>query len=137
MDDKQKLRLKYIRTGVFVLLAIGLCVWLEKPFAAETAKETVGLLCDCFTVPGIMFLGIGGLTWVAHMGAFDSFGYIFRNFSLHNLWTTKPKKKYESFYDYKQAKDEKGRPWLAHFAVLGAISLAVGFLLLGVYSLMK
>ena len=137
MDDKQKLRLKYIRTGVFVRLAIGLCVWLEKPFAAETAKETVGLLCDCFTVPGIMFLGIGGLTWVAHMGAFDSFGYIFRNFSLHNVWMTKPKKKYESFYDYKQAKDEKGRPWLTHFAVLGAISLAVGFLLLGVYSLMK
>ena len=133
MDDRQKLRLKYIRTGVFVLLAIGLCVWLENPFAAENAKELVGNLSDCFTVPGIVFLGIGGLTWVAHMGGFDSFGYIFSNFSLHNLWTTKAKKKYQSFYDYKQEKEEKGRPWLSHFAVLGAASLAVGILLLIVY----
>ena len=100
---------------------------------AENAKELVGNLSDCFTVPGVVFLGIGGLTWVAHMGGFDSFGYIFSNFSLHNLWTTKAKKKYQSFYDYKQEKEEKGRPWLSHFAVLGAASLAVGILLLIVY----
>lgn len=136
MNDGQKTRLRYIKTGVFVLLAIGLCIWLEEPFAAETTKDLIGNLCDCFTVPGIVFLGIGGLTWVGRMGGFDSFGYLFSNFSLHNLWVTGKKKKYESLYDYKQAKEEKGRHWLSHFAVLGAISLAVGILLLIVYFLL-
>ena len=130
MNDGQNKRLKYIKTGVFMLLAIALCVWLEDPFSAETPVELIGILCDCFTVPGVIFLGIGALTWVAHQGGFDSFGYMFSNFSLHNLWVTKQKKKYETFYDYKQAKDEKGRPWLTHFAVLGACSLGIGLILL-------
>ena len=128
---------RYLKAGIFLLLAIAFCIWWEEPFAGENAQEVIGNLCDCFTVPGVIFLGISGLSWVARMGGFDSFGYIFSNFSLHSLWMQRPKKKYESFYDYKQAKEEKGRTWLSHFAVLGGASLAVGIVLLIVYFLME
>lgn len=125
--------MRYVRWLVILAAAIAVCVFIEKPHEQETAKEAIGKICNCFTVPGVVFAGVGGLSYISHLGGYDSFGYTFSNFSLHNIWVTKSRKKYDSFYDYKQKKDAKGRKWLPHVLQLGIASLAVGAVLLVIY----
>ncbi len=105
----------------------------------EIENETERAVCavsNAFTVPGVFFFSIGVISWVGGKGTFDGLGYMFGNFSRHNVFGAmggKPKERYENFYDYKTAKDERGRKWLPHYVVIGGISLVVGLISLIVY----
>jgi len=134
-DEKKKLIIRYVKTALSLLLVFTVCLVIENPFEAEDAKGVIWALCDSFTVPGVLFAGIGALSYFAYLGAFDGIGYAFTNFGLHNLWVTKQPKKYKSFYDYKVAKDEKGRTWWPHILIVGLTSLAISLILLIVYFL--
>ena len=136
MEDraaKKKKIISYLISGAVLLSAIGGCLWWENPFDAVGAKNVIIDICNAFTVPGVWFLGASVLTYLSKLGAYDSFGYTFSNFSLHNLWFTKQPKKYKSFYDYKVAKDEKGRAWWPEGLWLGLGTLTVSGILLIVY----
>ena len=63
------------------LVAIVLMFIYEKPFSQEGAKEIVGAISNCFTVPGVVLSGMGALSYLAHKGAYDGLGYIFSNFA--------------------------------------------------------
>lgn len=116
-----------------VLSALTFALMLaEKVFASSGAKETLGRLSNAFFVAGILYAGAGGLSFVAAMGGFDSFTYIFTNFALHSLIPTRQPKKNKSFYDYKTEKDEKGRHWLPHLLILGGGMILVSVILLAV-----
>ena len=134
MDEEKKKRLiKYIRATVFWAIAFVACIFIEEPYNQEGALEVVGALCNCFTVPGVIFAGIAGLSYISYQGGYDGLGYAFTSFGLHNIFTSRQPKKYKTLYDYKVAKDERGRAWLPHFLVVGVASLAIGIVLLIVY----
>lgn len=124
----------YIRWGVIALVAVVLMFVYEHPFAKDGAKEIVGTLSDCFAVPGIVMTGIGALTYLAKLGAYDGLNYAISNFSLHSLIPGTHKDKHESFYDYKKAKDEKGRKWLSQLFCVGLVPLLVSVVLLIIYA---
>ncbi|MBQ0125127.1 MAG: DUF3899 domain-containing protein [Clostridiales bacterium] len=123
----------YIISIALILVFIALMLNFKDVASQPSAKELMGALSDSFTVPGVLFCGVGGLTFLATLGAYDSFGYIFSRFSLHNVWVTKKREKYESLYDYKTAKDEKGRKWLPYVFFTGLCSLALGVIFLVIY----
>ncbi len=129
---------KYINLTFFYLLFFAFVFYVgitNKEIENETEK-IVCAICDAFTVPGIIFFGIGVITWVSSKGTFDSFGYMLSNFSIRNIVGTfgkKPKDNYDSFYEYKCAKDERGRTWLKHYFIFGLVSLVIGAVLLIVY----
>ncbi|MBO7303859.1 MAG: DUF3899 domain-containing protein [Clostridia bacterium] len=132
-EKKQNGAKKYVWTAFALIMVVGFLLYWNDPLEKEGAKEIINVVCNSFTVPGVFFSGIAALTYLAKLGAYDSFGYTFSNFSLHNLWFSKQPKKYKSFYDYKVAKDEKGRHWWKEGLFVGLASLAVSGILLIVY----
>lgn len=134
MDEKKILRLKsYIKAGTVWLVLLVLAFWWENPFQAESIGEIFTAISNAFTIPGVIMTGLGGLTYLASKGAYDGLGYAFSNFGLHNVWMKRQPKKYKTLYDYKAAKDEKGRKWLPSALVFGLISLALGVISLVIY----
>ena len=135
-DEKFKKRVSYIKAAVFWLMVFVAAMIIEDPFAETEAKEIVEALCNAFTVPGIIFVGWAGLTYVAYRGGYDGISYAFSNFGLHNIFTQRQPKQYKDFYEYKQMKDKRGRKWMPQYLLIGGISLAVAVILLVVYSLL-
>ena len=114
-------------------IAVAVMFWKEV-FSLSDAKSVFGALSDAFLIPGVLFAGVGGLSRLGAAGAYDSFGYLFSRFALHNIWVTGARrKKYDSLYEYKQKKDEKGRRWLPYVLWTGVGALGVSIVLLVVY----
>lgn len=119
-------------SGAILLALTVALMFAEQVFASSGIKEVFERLSNVFFVAGLLYAGVGGLSWVGAMGGFDSIAYIFKNFALHSLIPTKQPKKYKSYYDYKAEKDEKGRRWLPHFLILGGGMIIVSVILLAV-----
>lgn len=134
-EEKERLpkRIRYIKAVIFWLVAFVACLIIEEVLESEGIKDVIQALCNAFTVPGVIFTGIAGLSYISYLGGYDGIGYAFSSFGLHNLFTTRQPTKYKDFYEYKRLKDMKGRTWLSHFLVVGLISLAIGIVLLAVY----
>lgn len=117
---------------ILLILAIAFYMsWQNGLFSAAAAPEAFRILSDSFFVPGFLFLGCGALSWASAKGTYDmiSFGCgrVARNFV-----PSMDKQKYDDFYKYKQARDEKGRTWRPHILICGlmALILAAVFMLL-------
>lgn len=142
MDEKESKkkkveisRLSWIVTGsIFLVFAIVYAVAADI-FHQETMQEVWSILCNAFFVPGILFTGMGGLSWIASEGSFDMLAYSFSRYGLHNLIPHIPKAKFEDFYEYKEMKDAKGRHWNANLLFVGLIGIAISIVFLIVYSL--
>ena len=140
MDNQQqfekKLKIRsYLWAASFGVMLVALMfILVAKPHEQENAKEFVRALSDCFVVPAALLGGIGGLSLMAKLGAYDGLAYAFKNFGIHNLIGGNPnKKKYQNFYDYKKEKDETGRKWLPQFLYVGLALLFVSIILSIVY----
>ncbi len=103
-------------------------------FETTTTSELLRVLCDCFTVPGIILGGMGLLSWASNKGAYDmlsyGFGSVFGPF--WNLITGK-KSEYKRFYEYKVEKEEKRKPWNREFFFVGLGFLALAGITLAAF----
>jgi hypothetical protein len=135
--EKQELYKKYmpyVKWGIVAAVAVVLMFVYEQPFTKEGAKEIAGAISDCFAIPGILMAGVGALTYLAKLGAYDGISYAFSNFALHSLIPGMHEDKHESFYEYKTAKDEKGRKWLSQLFFVGLVPLSISVIILIVYA---
>ncbi len=128
MQNKTKLVQTIISLVVFVLIFVAM-LFYEGVFKAETKTELFTALSNAFVVPGSVLFSIGMLSFVASKGMFDGFGYIFSNFAKHFIIPSRPKNKYESYYDYVARKAEKRGEWLYILAIVGGIALVIGIVL--------
>jgi asparagine N-glycosylation enzyme membrane subunit Stt3 len=135
MEEKEKHPkiLKAVKWSIIWLAIAIACFFVEEPYAEKSAVEIIGKISNCFTVPGVILAGIGGLSYVSRLGGYDGIGYAFSNFGLHNIWTTRHPKKYKSLYEYKEAKDKNGRKWLPEALITGLVSLFAGAIFLVIY----
>ncbi|MBQ9510302.1 MAG: DUF3899 domain-containing protein [Clostridia bacterium] len=129
-SDRKKTRIGYIISiSICAAAAVAILFW-KKIFSLDETKEIFGVLSDAFFVPGALMVCVGGLSRLGAAGAYDSFGYLFSRFALHNIWVTgKRREKYDSLYEYKQAKDEKGRHWLPYVLWTGVGATAISVVL--------
>lgn len=119
----------------FVLVAAGIALFLLTGIwrGLFTASDSVSLfkaLCDCFTVPGIIYLCLGLLLWCGNGGTFDMLGYGTKMF--FSVFSSKRKGEKESFYEYRTRKQKSPRP-VAPFLVTGTAFLAAGIVFLIVF----
>lgn len=139
-ENKKTARLKtyLITTAVLLFFVLLMLFTVEKPYEKETAADVVGSICNCFTVPGVLFAGVGGLTFVSSQGVFDGLGYAFSTFGLHNIWFNRSKleERPKNYYEYKEKKNKKGRHWYPNLLFVGLGSLFIGVALTVVYLLM-
>ena len=126
----------YIKWTIVAVVFVILMFVYENPFSADSPKDTVGLVSNCFAVPGIILTSLGILSYLSFLGAYDGIAYTFTNFSLHSLIPGRQKEKPGTLYEYKKAKDEKGRRWIPQALQIGIVTLGISLILLIVYAFM-
>ena len=117
-------------SGKILALLCGLALWLIStlyqglPQTAD-AREWFRVLSNGALIPGVLFVGIGGLSWIAGDGLFDGIKYSLQTMLVH---LRGGQKKYASYYDYTQREKKRGAyPTLLPglFFLAAAVVLAV------------
>ena len=129
MSRSQKATLiKYLLTvaagGGLAYLYISL-----RDFAAASQMEKYRMLCDAFTIPGILLLSIGILIAIANEGAFNGIGYALSY--LAKALTFRGGRQ-EKYYDYVERKRERRATGYGFLFITGAgfMALALIFMIL-------
>lgn len=88
--------------------------------AVQSRVERYRILCDAFTIPGVIFIMFGILLKIADCGALDGIAYAAR--SLYHVLIPMAGPKDESFWDYVQRKREarkgKNTSFILHVGIL-------------------
>ena len=128
MKDNKNLLSIVILTAVAGILFLG-CATVWDLFGQTELLPTLKVLADCFTVPGVVYVGITLLGWAGSKGTFDIFGFSIGGL-FHLLKRESYEKRPETFYDYRVKKDEHRKPF--NFPMLW---VGLGFLFLaGVFT---
>ena len=112
-----------------VLLFVG-CMFLRGGFFGDVdgrAATVIDGLANCFTIPGILLAGVGAISWASSFGTFDMMGYgtkVFLGVFIRSIGDELPK----NFYEYRKAKNEKGRKWLRETFIVGVAFLVLGLI---------
>lgn len=126
-----KKALKYLIPFLLCAVAVILILVWRGAFA-RSGKGLIIDLCDAFSVPGAVMLGIGLLVFVTNGGAFDMLAFgVIKLFDLFKRDLTKVK--YRTFYDYREAQHEKNRSFL-NLLIVGGGFLLVGIVFLLIYN---
>ena len=133
-EKKEIDKTKYLIT-VIVFLVTGLMfMWNDGILEKESAKEVMGSISNGFFVTGGLFAGIGALSYIGSKGTYDILSYGFTKIGIHQLIPGLPKDVPESFYDYKIAKEEKGRTWFSNLLWVGLSGILVSVVFVIIYS---
>ncbi len=101
-NEKKSLLLKYaVCVGIASLIAIA--VFWSKGFFTDSAAVNIQILSDGFTVSGILFSAIAGLTYISGEGAFIGISFALRNMVLA-LFVPGGRKQQERYADYRERK---------------------------------
>ena len=121
----KKILLKYGITGA-VCLALGAVYCLSRDFMTLSLVAKFRLLCDAFTIPGILCLGVGALLWVSNDGFFYGLSYC-----LEIAWRALlpgGRQKMERYYDYVTRKREKKITGYGFLFICGGVCMALAII---------
>ena len=94
-------------------------------------RDILTSLCNCFSVPAVFLLGIGGLKGIRNRGAFDVMGFGLKS-TVETFIPMLRKNEKETFDDYRERK-ESSRRSSRGLLMAGAVYLAMSVVLLIVY----
>ena len=132
MSDKAKERLlKYGICGLFTALMVWAFFGLRD--TPVTTAEWMRMLCDAFTLPGVILLCVGGLVWASQEGALDGLGYVV-SFAVKSLIPGK-RSTIEKYADYVARRREKARGGFGFLLISGAIVMAIAMIFFALFYL--
>lgn len=125
-----------IKSVVALVLGLGVAF----AYYSSRSEDVVGLveqyrvLCDAFTIPGLMMILVGLLLWLSGLGALDAIGYLFR----YVIQAFVPGvTKVSHYLDYVEEKRESRAKGYGFLFIAGGILMAVAIVYLvlfyGVY----
>ena len=129
----EKVKKYWLRYTIAIAVGILLCftyLQTHEFTAAETLKDRYRLLCDAFTIPGVLLLLSGVLMFCTGQGALDGITYSVGMFFRAIIPFTKLRN--EKYYEYVERKNQRrvhGYSFLFVCGALFAIVAAVFFLL--------
>lgn len=94
-------------------------------------RDILTSLCNCFSVPAVFLLGIGGIKGIRNKGAFDVMGFGLKS-TVETFIPMLRKNEKETFMDYRERK-ESSRRSSRGLLLAGAVYLAISVVLLIVY----
>ena len=132
MNENSKKNMKSwisnISTAILIFIA---AASMQGLFEVSGTQMIMRKLSDCFLIPGAVLGGIAALCWVAVKGNFDMLGYGAKTFI---DWMIHPRKKQESYFEYKMRQEEKNPtgawPWRMLIVGLVCIALSMVFAVL-------
>ncbi len=133
MRDSQKGKLvPYVICTVFVIAMAALYIGLRE-FAHQPLVEKYRMLCDAFTIPGMLLVLLGCLVWASDIGGFYGIGYVFNYASRSILQFIVPNSlsEVENYFDYVQRKKAEGHiTGYGFLFITGGISLIIAVIFL-------
>lgn len=123
----KKIFIKYLVTILIGLIVVGAVLLVRDVFSSETAAEAFLHLTDAFFISGVLITSAGALVFTSNHGAWDMLAYGVSSFM--DLFRKREKKKYDSFYDYKESKSDKKFSF-GFLLICGAVFLIVSMIML-------
>ncbi len=130
-SSKKHTLVKYVATVVVgLVIALLFCI-LKGLFKTEDKGTVLRILCDAFTVPGILLTCVGLLTLVIKEGALDGITYSFSSMRRVRRGYVSDEKTPKTYYDYKEAaKGKRKIAWHLIIVGLGFIAVAIALVII-------
>ncbi len=122
-----KKHLKYWITLLVGLVAVFGIAWAKDILSQKDAARICHILCDSFFSVGTVMSCAGLLIFSANEGTFDMLSYGVSSFL--DIFRAKSKKKYDTFYDYRESRAEK-KISFGFLLICGLCFVAVSLVLL-------
>ena len=123
--------IKYIITAAAGLAVAVVYSLIKGLFSAEDIVSAFRILSDAFTLPGILLLCFGLLTFINKEGMFDGLAYSFKSMRRVRRNFRADDKTPKTYYDYKQSvKSKRHVAWHLLFVGAGYLLLAIVFIVL-------
>lgn len=119
--------LKYVITLAIGLVAVAGIAWAKDVFAQTEPAAIYHILCDCFFAVGTVMCCAGLLVFSSNEGTFDMIVYGVSSFI--DLFRAQSKKKYHTFYDYRESRTDVKFPF-AFLLFCGLLFVAVSLVML-------
>lgn len=131
MSDKQKTYLTETLLGVAIMAYV---IFINR----DSGHSLVHMLCDGAFVAAVLLLGTGGILFCKEKGAFDIFGYGMKSalgllIPGVSMMDNGEREDYFTYCERKAAERKKHHQPI----LVGGCFLALAFVLMGVYSVMK
>lgn len=108
-----------------------LVLWVNDFDKIANQAQRMRLLADAFTIPGVLFMMVAALVWVASDGFFDGFGYAGRVTARMLLPFLKIEE--EKYYDYKMRKAGNRLHGYSFIFFTGLLFFVIAILLIILY----
>lgn len=130
MSEERKVKLIEYGVSFCVGIAMAVCYMVCYDVLSLEGKDLLRILCDAFTIPGLLLIFAGLMLWLSNEGALDGVGYVVSH-AFHMLMPGTAHKG-ESYKAYKERKHEKKPLGFAYLIVTGLVftAVAVVFLIL-------
>ncbi len=125
---------KYLITLIIGFLTVFLIALSKDIFEQTSIVKILHILCDCFFVVGVVTTSIGLLIFSSNEGTFDILVYGVSSFV--DMFRKTSKKKYETFYDYRDSRADK-KISFGFLLICGLIILAISLIIYLFYRVYK
>lgn len=122
---------KYLITLIAGLAAVAAIAWAKDVLAQTEPAQVYHILCDCFFAVGTVLCCAGLLIFSSNEGTFDMMVYGISSFI--DLFRAKSKKKYETFYDYRNSRADVKIPF-GFLLICGLLFIAVSLVFMSLCS---
>ena len=134
-EARRKLLIRYgITIGVSALMVWSVISIRTSELGSFSQLSTMlryQVLCDAFTVPGMLLILSGLLMFVANEGAMDGLGYL--GHYLKNMFLPGSRNKTKKYFDYVEAKREKRVKGFGFLFVVGGVLMLIALVFLGLF----
>lgn len=120
------------KSGIALVLGLGVAALYIFSRRTEDMDlvQWYRVLCDGFTIPGLMMILVGLLFWLGNLGAFYAFGYLFR----YVIKAFAPGAiKIGRYLDYVEEQREKQLKGFGFLFVAGGILMTVAIVFLALF----
>ena len=95
-----------------------------RDFAGAEAVDKYLILCDAFTVPGMLLIMFGCLLWASSLGALDGLSYVVR-FAVMSLIPGKRAQRDETYGDFLERRMANRTKGYGFLFISGLVTMAV------------
>lgn len=137
IEKKTKSRLLKYGIAFAVASAIAVIImWAKGLFTEKSLKDVYTALCDAFFIPGIMYVFLATLFFIAGEGAFDGLSYAFK-MAFYRFGSSKKRRMTYGEYKEIKAQEREGKFSVLFLFVVGLIFVAVSLIMLILYYRVK
>ncbi|MDD6679064.1 MAG: DUF3899 domain-containing protein [Firmicutes bacterium] len=124
MSKAKSMLIKYGSCTAFTAAMAAVHVALNRGFAEMETVQKYRVLCDAFSIPGLLLVLFGVLVWLINQGSLDGISYAVRT-GLRHLIPGGGLQQPESYWDYLEKRKQKRIRGYGFLFLAGAAALVI------------